>query len=275
MIFRKYSEHERYRALLGLWVMTCLLWNTPWITNLCECNLEQHQSFDGGPRFSLWPDPGCNQQHCPTPGFLASRLNQRQNGLEGLVRLGLVACETALCSPVTSVCVDGRTIFNYQIREYGEDLVLRAIWRTGVGASDLVLDVQDAMHGLQDAEILLLLCPVGVGPAISRYTEVCALLETDHSRLKDYYEIVREHKETQKDRLWSKSSQTRYDSLVQTVAAPRQSPDHFISYNSEKANANETHRSAVKADFEDSVTPMLRHRTGRVEPLPAQEWSLV
>lgn len=240
------------------------------MTNLCACNLQQHQSFETAARISMWPSPGCQQHHCPNPDFLASHPNRGQSGLERLVRLGLVACEIALCSPIRSEVVDGRTLFTYQMRRYGEDLILRSEWRRGVEPLDFVEDVQDTMHGLQDADTLWVLCSVFFGPAMSRYTEVCALLEMDHRRLSDYCQIIHEHRETQKDRLWSKSSQARYDRLVRTVSTPRESPDHFVSYNSEKGDYNQAHVSAVRAEFVDEDTPKLRHRTGRIEPLPAR-----
>lgn len=251
--------------------MAGILWDTPWMTNLCSCNLQQHQSLDEDMRVSIWPSSGCPICHFPTPDSLTSNPDGPQPGSENLVRLVLVTCGIALCSPVSCEVMKGRTVFTYRKKEVGRDLIPRVLWRRRVGPLDLVKDVGETMDGLQDTEALSVLHSVATESGMYRYVDICGLLEADHSRLERYCTVYREHRGTQRNRQWLRSYETRFKAFSESVAVPQQPPDYLISYNSSRRDFHHNHMPSDGTGSEFDTTPKLKHRTGRIETLSSME----
>lgn len=224
MMFRKYSEHERYLTITKLFTSTSLLWSTPWVDQLSIFNLQRHQTLNAEARISMWPDPR-NEVRTAHFGSMEDNGNPQRATLNRFTRLGLVICDIALCFPITVDIAYGGLVFSYRVKEIGKDLTSQCVWRNWVSASVLVRDVDRSMPGLWGAEVLSALSlGIRTRPAATGYLDACATLDSDQKRLERFYQEFLKQRESQKPRKWMRSLGAKHDAMLLSVTRQPSSP---------------------------------------------------
>lgn len=215
--FQKYSEQERYCTMINLFVSTSLLWSTPWVEQLSIFNLQRRQIFDTDARISMWP----HLRNELSPGHFGSSNdngNPQRSTLDRFTRLGLVICDIALCFPITVNISDAGLVFSYRVKDVGNDLVPRYVWRKWVSAFALVRDVYKSMPGLWGAEVLSALSfGRRVRSAPTEYIDACVTLNADQKRLERFYKEFHKQRESQKPRKWMRSLEAKHDAMLSSV----------------------------------------------------------